>query len=438
MNSKLFRYLFVLLAGLVVFPVSAQDVIMNGFAGKEIGVLYTREDPDPSKSRILGTKDPSPDCAFFWHIISAPDGAVYTLSNQNEQQATLTFNKAEGQYIVEVTRVSKFGYQREYAVLNVHSEVELIDVKTLKGCYQKEEEVLLSDFEFTTAPEGYENEIKIVEDDRKVGINDFGDEDIHFYIDLEDGDKKVFHQTGQIYVSSGDWFDFSVDAKKLRKYPKNFTKVKEFCDFIRFFQAFGGTKFESFKDALDMFEDITEKFPKPKFDWDANIGIALHMDCCDQNPSGSDDVSLITPQAYGKLTGSVDGYLKVTGLNVSIWPPIPNIGFYLVGDFKIGLKSNLDILIGALPCYKLSVPIDVYSEVNVGVRAQILDPDILSATGKVYIEVHGEGELVLEAPYLEFNDCYLTGGLQLEAKTFGLTNELANWKFGKYYFWQGE
>lgn len=427
MNIKYLKYLFVLIAGLAVLPASAQhEIIKEGFAGEDHSILFSKDDPATSKTIELGSWSYQPDCVFYWHVISSPDDAVYSFDYDNAQRPNFTYNKAEGDYVIECTRVSKYGYQREYLQLSILSEIELEDVKTLKACYSINDEVKLEDFRFTTRPEGYEHLIQIEDDDKIVGRNQnaFGDEEVHFYTILEDGEKQKFETTGQIYVSTGDWLDLSITNENLKNLPSNYAVLKQYYEMIKN----SDKKFEKVKNIANFLKCAVPPQTPLTTDHkiDINRGIMrINMSCCNDKPT-----------AYFKWTGGVDAWAALQ-LNVPLWPGIPKTGLSLVGELKAGVKADINVMIATrefLDCFRLNIPIDAYGRVAIGLQVGFLDPDLVSLTGVVYGEVHGGGYFNVIPLGIDFSGIYITGGIQVTGCLLGFNHQFVDLSFGRYYF----
>lgn len=425
MNLKQIRWILTLVCSLAALSLTAQqpDLLPSGFAGKDKEVLFP-EDEVGTKSCQLGVSSYQKRCLFYWEVISAPDGAYYSLSNVNIQQPVLTFDNTEGAYTVQVTRVSKYGYQHEYVMVTVVQKIDLLDAIAVKGCYQKDDIVEPSHFIFTTLPEGYESFIQVHELDKKVGENNdkTGQVDVRFFAEMN-GKRIDFETTGTIFVSSGDDLDLSELISNVRDLPKNFNEVKNFFFLVKNCEH----KFEKLKNLPGFLGGITSpgilKMEPPKVEPNFKE-LHIYESCCNDKPT-----------CYLRWNGGIEASAGME-LNVPLWPGIPGTGVLLVGELSAAVDASIQVELATddfRDCYKVSIPFGASGTVAIGLKFSLIDPDIVSIGGDVYGSINGGGAFNIAPLGIETTGIYLTGGMEITGTLLGFSHQFFDYSFGKYY-----
>lgn len=198
----------VVMAAMAFTPLAAQNLEMSGFAGKDQQIFFPPDEQGSTKSVRLGPERANPDCVFEWKVVESPQPYGFSLDNIHSQQPMFTFSDAPGDYIIEATRVSKYGYQREYVVITVYSEITLISAKARNDCFKAGDALRTEFFEFVTQPEGYDEYVFLHPDNEEVkpisGGNPFERQEIKFQIHNDDGTVVDCATKGKINVIADD------------------------------------------------------------------------------------------------------------------------------------------------------------------------------------------------------------------------------------------
>lgn len=445
--KSLIKCCLVVLALAASAPAQAQTLKMSGFAGEDKRVTFA---PDQDYITVkLGTDDPNPDCEFFWEVIDEPENADYFLSGQNSSQPEFIFGKIDGQFLIEATRVSYYGYQREYVWVSASSNIHIATIKNIKNCYSTGETVSIADFEITTNPPGYESCIHVHPDDKEIGDLAFGTEEIRFQVRNLDGSVEDDDMTADITVvpewasaSTGDTLlDLSNPVKdfkeryiesyvnSVKEKKEAFNKLRSYVRIIRGCDK----KLEGLKTLQKALNRMTP--PGAPFKTKDTIEIdfsnlGLNMECCE------DDAAL-----FVSWNGGINFYAGFE-MNVQLWPPIPKLGLSLVGGAGAGVKASVEAKV-SFPkyqsCYSLHLPFEIYGDCSLGLRLSAFDPDLLSFTGMVTVEVHGESDFtIIPQVDMVFNGLYATMGVNVSATFIGFNKEIYSHEWPKFYFIDGE
>lgn len=208
MNMKLNRKLksFWLMAALLAAgSLTGQDLPMNGFAGKDQQVLFPPNNHTGIQTVTLGADVVSSnDCVFNWRVVSSPEPPTYSFNDAHSQRPVFSFGNVPGEYVIEATRVSKYGYQREYVCITVYSDIVLISGKAKYNCFRPGDALHEEDFEFVTRPEGYNDRVRIHPDYAIVKEIDHGylcdNQEVVFQIEYDDGSIVDCSNKGKINV----------------------------------------------------------------------------------------------------------------------------------------------------------------------------------------------------------------------------------------------
>ena len=427
----------VVIAVMAFTPLVAQDLKMNGFAGEDKVVLFPEDDPFPTKFERVGTNDPNPDCVFHWSVISHPEGASYSFNNANVQQPLFTFNKATGIYVLEVTRVSKFGYQREYVSLEVKSEIELLVAISRKDCWSPGDPVRAEDFELTTNPPGYDDRVVVHPDDTRIKEDEWWYKDIRFRIhnpgDVEDKDCDV---KGQIFIANlsiDDIFKKFDEASELWNSIKgareNYQKIKTYCRVIKGCKK----KLEGFATIQKALNKITPPGSpyRPIDTTEINtVDMDINMQCCNNE-------TVIFLAWDGGVT-----FYRGFEIDVPLWPGIPKMGFQLVGGLGAGVKTSVNYQI-SLPkyyeCFRVHIPCEVYGVCSLGLKLMALADELLKVSATLSFGIHGESDIVF-VPKIDwvFNGVYLDFDITVETVLIGFNKKWHPYKSDKIYLIEGE
>lgn len=428
----------VVMAAMAFTPLAAQNLEMNGFAGEDQTVLFPPDDPAEEKYIRLGTNDVQQNCVFHWEVISHPEDAVFSFSDANVQQPQFTFNKAVGDYMIEVTRVSSYGYQREYVLLEIKAEVELLLATSKKECWSPGDAVTEADFELVTNPRGYEDRIVVHPDDAVIGDDEWWYKDIRFRIhDPEGIMDQDCDETAQIFIaniSRNEIFDKLEEAKELwntmKDAKESFEKLKFYCKIIK--------RAKNKLDCLKGLQRVLNKISPPGAPFNDTIGFSIDtlemdikMQCCN-------DATAI----FLNWNGGFNFYAGVKDINYPLWPGIPKLGLMLTGYFGAGAGVEVDYSI-ALPkyyeCFEYHIPLNVFLEVGIGLKLMAFDDDLLKVEATFGAALHGDADLVVvPKPEYVFNGMYMDFSVDVEATFIGFNKQWHPYESEKYYILKGE
>lgn len=142
-----------------------------GFAGEDKYVYF---DPGGSypKTKVGEERqassgpDDGPCPQYFWCCTSKPSDEAFCFIMDAHEPITELMLSKPGQYILELTRVSEYGIQRESVTVVVTNDIQLISATPKKNCYKNGTTMKVSDFKFVTSPQlsedKYEDKIRLL------------------------------------------------------------------------------------------------------------------------------------------------------------------------------------------------------------------------------------------------------------------------------------
>ena len=131
------------------------------FSGKDQYVFFARDVAGVDVK--LGKADTGSDVYYKWDVISQPDNGNASFNNESVSDPT-AFLYAPGEYVFRCTKVSKYGYKKEYVVVNATSRIDILDVKPKSSeCYIHGTTITRDNFEIVTQPSGLEEYVEIKE-----------------------------------------------------------------------------------------------------------------------------------------------------------------------------------------------------------------------------------------------------------------------------------
>lgn len=373
---------------------TAQDIKINGFAGEDKQIAFLECETVKTKCVQLGTTDPGRDCVFNWRVISKPIDGEFSFDDAHMQRPTFTFNKTPGEYEIEVTRVSIYGYQREYVIVEVKNHIELVDVYSKKRCWQPGDEVELNDFELTIRPPGFENCFRVHPDDAKIAEDEYLYKKIRFQV-REPGEPEYTdcEVNTEIFVTNYSVKDIveKVEAimnfkDELKERKQDLDKLKSYCKIIK-----GCTnKLDGLKTLQKAINRMTPPAAPITTTSDLRmdtVNMDLKLLCCNDEPA-----------FFLEWSGGIYYYTGIE-VNCQIFPAVPKLGLQLIGEMGAGIDLEAKCQI-ALPkyykCYQFHIPVDVYGKCALGVQLMAFDEDLLSAKATISAEVHGGLDFTIE------------------------------------------
>lgn len=438
--KSLIKCCLVVLALAASAPAQAQTLKMSGFAGEDKEVAFVNEDWTIVS---LGTDDPNPDCEFFWQVLDAPEGAIYNIIDANTSQPRLALKKTNGRVLVEATRVSKYGYQREYVWVTVTSKIHIVSIENNKYCYTADETVEIGDFEIETSPKGFSNRVDVYEGDKEFDFWDFGAEDVRFHVKHLDDTEEEDEMTAEVFLVP-DWAKLGGDLDALKDTINKAKVIEKIQDKKKEltgpFRKLGGyvllikradKKLEQLKRLLYYLRNVSPPGApiEPVDTISKEFEISLDLECCNDKPV-----------IFANFNGSIDFYAGVE-INMPLYPPYPKLGLQLVGEAGAGAKVAAELK-ASLPeysdCFVGSIPFDVYGKCALGLKLMAFSDDILSAKASIWAEIHGESEATI-VPELDFQfkGVYSQAGIKVEATFIGFNKEFVDEKFPKIYLIEG-
>lgn len=345
MNHKWLRIL--LLIALPAFSVgqaAGQNVEPYGFAGDNlIKDLWEGQALDVT----LGKQGNTSECVYEWSLESFPDNVGRpTIASPTLPITTVTFFDS-GSYEFVLTRVSKYGYQKEYVTVLIYEEITLVSAKQVyeNKCWREGDAIRESDFDFETDPPGYEGRVRVYGEDASVSlvnVKPVSDKEVRFTIEGQNGIEQVRAVISVINTSNEfsigvpfgtsntptkmkeNWQKLKVAAEKLKTtsiYTK-YLDVPCYTGFIGKMKKFaGGVHFE------------------PVHDVDIVPSIGFKTDCCDGDAA-----------AYFVLGGKLKCAL---GFNMDA--PIP--GYSLPGVGGLAIMGSFVVEFDVFPLPELSFPL---------------------------------------------------------------------------------
>lgn len=425
LNRKL-KFFWLVTALLSVGSLAGQDLKMNGFAGEDMSVLFLPNPENPYKEITLGSTDPGMTdgyCSFSWKVVKDPCTPCCELLYRQSKRPTLKVWNT-GEYVLEATRVSKYGYQTETVCVTVVSEIRLVKATSNKDCWENGDPVNASDFDFVTDPPGLESYVQVHEDDRIIGRfwNWYGEEEVRFKImNPVDETYQDCDVTAVIYVSRGTFVDFSTTIIGTgTNLPKNLATMKKFATTIK--QAKKLT--DKFKGAVNLAKSFLHPdFPiTPDNKAEFNMDVAVYESCCE-----SDGVT--QKNAYCKLGGNLDffGGVKV---RAPLFPSHPKFGLFITGGFGVGFAVNGEFQLSTI-CFDPSLSFQPYFRVNVGAQISVMDPDIFSVNANLFVDGVGRGLFIVHPNVgVRMDEVYITAYIKGKLTFVGFNAEFLNINLG--------
>ena len=437
------RLFGVVLAMMMATPLTAQGLKVSGFAGKDQELYFVPSQSHPSKTIFLGSDDPATrdkDCQFWWKILESPNDSENDYQWISQDVYNPQFRAfVGGDYVVQATRVSKYGYQTETVCVTLASEVKLVKATTKIDCWSNGDAVHPSNFEFETSPPNYDYLVEVRDDDQIIGAsgNWFGDEEIHFKIRTPETDEYTdCEETAEIYVSTGDWYDLSFGVPKKGGFSKyvedletGIKKLKE-AKSVLTNAANKGKKFQSLISLVEKANPAVTRYVEVKPRTQVNFhNFCINMSCCQA------DDGTIAPLAFIKTQLELDIGVDITG-RFPLYPPIPNIGLQLVLKLTPGVKANGVLMLtypSKLECVEASLQFTAGGEFSIGADVVLLDPDILRVGVAAYGGIKGSTKLsFLPRIDFAFQGITVNAGIKADATVVGFNHEFFNVSFGQW------
>ncbi len=402
MNKKYLRtLLLMLLPAFFVGQAFGQKVEPYGFVGENlIKQLWEGDFVDVT----LGTNGNTSECVYEWKLESAPDGVMSPEIFNSNLPKTKVRLFGSGAYVFYVTRVSKYGYQREYVTVVLYEDVTLVSVKSAdpEKCWSPGDPVREIDFDFETEPPGYDYKVKVAAADATIPdafyeLVPIKDQEIHFTIDGQEGIEEV--KAVVPVIKREEVFSLSTSfgtSNSLSKMKKNWQLMKEAWELIK--------DAKRYTDNMNKYTGFLKKIKyknqyfQPIHDMDFAPSATVKMDCCD----GDAGVYLVLGGAWritlgGRITAPIPycnipglGGLMVSGAVMVLIDPFsqPSFSFPLSTlDYKNCFQTNF------------TFPIGIKSELVAGV--DIISPDICSAVAGFQFDVNANFRIHTSSPVIE-------------------------------------
>lgn len=435
-NKKL-KLFWAVMAMLAITPLVAQNPMMSGFAGDDKELLFPFGGENPEESILIGTTDPhSEHCVFHWRVVSTPPGGTGRFSDSGRENPVFYVNSRAGEYLLEVTRVSSYGYQVEYMTVTVKNNIDLLCVTSKKECWNPGDPILEENFDFITSPPGFGKYVHINPETQEIGDDEKLFKKVKFKIWEPGQEPRDSDITEIIFIggfSTKDLFEEYDSAMELLEavdnLEDNYKKLKLYMDMIKG----SNKKLFALKNVQQMVNMLTPPTSPVTFDHKMEMDtmdMDIKVDCCNDETA-----------VFLEWNGGITFEAGVT-LDIPIWPGVPKVGLMLVGEAAVGAKVECHTQI-ALPkyyeCYELKIPVEIYGRFGIGLKVMALDEDLLSVKAVLSMTIHGSSEYLLSPKReMKFNGVYADGDFTVEGSFIGFSTELYKFEFPKYYLIDGE
>lgn len=180
------------------WAMAQKDIPPYGFAGEDRIVLNPGQVYFTVQLGLDEVYD-NDDSYYEWTLISCPDDytppPTGTFPNGgNFLRKTIANVSVKGDYIFCLTRLSKYGYQKDEVRISVKDIAEIVMVKPKKDkeCFKPDVPLSIEDFEIVTNPIGYNRLVMLAEDSQTAGDVSPGSitesQEIHFLVKHNDSD----------------------------------------------------------------------------------------------------------------------------------------------------------------------------------------------------------------------------------------------------------
>lgn len=331
-----FRLLWVLAFMLAApWAMAQKDIPPYGFAGEDQIVVSS------SLTQVMLGLDEvydNDDSYYEWSLISHPDDyyeppmGTFPYGGGSSHR-TVAVVDVKGDYIFCLTRLSKYGYQKDEVRVTVKDVADIVMVKPKKEkeCFQPGAPISIGDFFIITDPPGYEKYVMLAEDSQTAcdvsPVSFTEDQEIHFLVKHHDSDGSPELSDKSCKISVYDQVDF-VTAEFSEK-----DIVKALSSFSDMAKELSNC-FEALNSGKDMNEygTVTEAPITPICD--ILLDLSFFRKCCDNTDSyylnyvvkGQFGVGLrfpipIVPGVYALVVGSfvfspdLNGFVCLAGSN---------------------------------------------------------------------------------------------------------------------------
>ena len=153
------KMLFVLL--FVSIGLNSYSQTSPVFAGEDKYAFF-----DKTVGRVdvkLGKTDTNDDVYYRWEVYGQSEDGSCFIDNELLSNPTVSIF-APGEYVFQCTKVSKYGYKKEYVVVNATSRIDILDVEPKSSeCFIHGSTLTRDNFEIVTQPSDCEEYVEIKE-----------------------------------------------------------------------------------------------------------------------------------------------------------------------------------------------------------------------------------------------------------------------------------
>lgn len=172
-NTLLRTILLMVLPALSIGQAVGQNILKYNFAGDNQTVLY---DCDAGYTTVtLGNPQEAPganedEVQYYWEIVSVDGPTDFTDETARKKPVTavrITSEEGTGDFVFSLTRISKYGYQKEFVTVTMKNTIEVI-VKPKNECWGDGDDITLDQFDIQTNPKGFVEHVILDQDSRKA------------------------------------------------------------------------------------------------------------------------------------------------------------------------------------------------------------------------------------------------------------------------------
>lgn len=332
MNSVFKVRMFWVFAFLLVAPwaMAQKDIPVYGFAGEDFSILNASQDLAVIYLGLDEVYD-NDDSYYEWHLYSAPEnyteppyGTIAPETNggnvhKHRVNATVTL---EGEYIFELVRISKYGYQKDYVVVTVRTfpVITNIEAKYDRDCYTDGDVIDINDFLIETDPPGMSGQVSLADDSKVASappMLPYSSQTLHFLVRSTTSESTVLSdKTYSIDVYSNDVkFALGLDPT-FEKLQKKITSLNSLSNALgnKIMNCIPGP----IKNKLPL-QPVANIYVNPSF----------YVDCCNGRSTNHLVVEII-----GKAGVKID-------VNI---PIVPAVYAGIVGEITVSPNFTLDFV----------------------------------------------------------------------------------------------
>ena len=377
MNHKWLRIL--LLIALPAFSVgqaAGQNILKYKYVGDNQIVLY---DCEAGYNIVtLGNPKEAPganddEVQYYWELVRKDENTNAFFPDENTRKKPITTAQISseaglGDFVFCCSRVSKYGYQKEFVTITLKNTIDVI-ITPKNDCWSHGDQIKIDQFDIITTPKDLESHVDLDADSREA-VNVAGPihdtQELHFISDepsrfpLNESNTNVTINV----IRTSDFGGFHVDIP---------TKVGKMCKALK-----EGSDIKNKLEKVKKFTEPLKKFGPVDFSpvFNGDVDFVGGIECCQGGQAKFINFS-------GGFTAGVHFEIDAP------LPPCPAIHFYAGLDASVSvnlfqIRWNYQKRCSECNCGGVSfIPFTLQGELYGGVSLAAVSKDLLSVSGEV-------------------------------------------------------